>query len=132
MSDFVESDFMESLSEKPEKVTVLHFGTNWCKNCERIEPILKELKEKYVDKDVEFEFVDVEEQIEFCEESKVFSIPTTCVLRGDTIVERIIGCHDDDVYFKAVDNALNLTKAEVEATEEEIVNVDMETREKIN
>lgn len=132
MANLLENGFMEKLSKNPDKLTILHYGTNWCQNCERIEPILEELKKEYKEENVDFKFIDVEEQIEFCEESKVFSIPTTCVLRGDTVVERIIGCHDDDVYFKAIDNALNLTKAEVEATETEIVNIDLDTREKIN
>ncbi len=98
-----ETTFKRDTEENPEGVFVLQFGTDWCKNCELVSPLIEELAEKYKDEaDLKIGFVDADGELEFVEEQNIASIPTTAIYVGDKVVERIVGAHPIKTYEDAI------------------------------
>ena len=62
--DFVLKDLNDKevrLSDYRGKVVLLNFSTTWCVHCRQIIPYLKDLKEKYKDKDFVILNIDIQE-----------------------------------------------------------------------
>jgi glutaredoxin len=65
-----------------KKVVVV--GSSWCNGC-------KALKTQLVAKNIEFEYVDADEQMEYCQVNGVRSLPTSFIIEDNEIVKTIIG-----------------------------------------
>ncbi len=59
-------------------------GADWCNGC-------KALKTQLVAKSVEFEYVDADEQMEYCQANGVRSLPTSFIVEDNEIVKTVIG-----------------------------------------
>ena len=59
-------------------------GADWCNGC-------KALKTQLVVKNVEFEYVDADEQMEYCQTNGVRSLPTSFIIEDNEIVKTVIG-----------------------------------------
>lgn len=63
---------------------VIVVGADWCSAC-------KALKTQLESKGVEFEYMDGDENIEFCIKHSIKSLPTTLIMEGDEILKVVIG-----------------------------------------
>lgn len=59
-------------------------GASWCSSCSA-------LKTQLVAKNIEFEYVDADEQIEYCQTNGVRSLPTSFIIEDNEIVKTVIG-----------------------------------------
>lgn len=59
-------------------------GASWCSSCTA-------LKTQLVAKNVEFEYVDADEQMEYCQVNGVRSLPTSFIVEDNEIVKTVIG-----------------------------------------
>lgn len=59
-------------------------GADWCSGCSA-------LKTQLVAKNIEFEYVDADEQMEYCQANGVRSLPTSFIIEDDEIVKTVIG-----------------------------------------
>lgn len=59
-------------------------GADWCSSCTA-------LKTQLVAKSVEFEYVDADEQMEYCQVKGVRSLPTSFIIEDNEIVKTIVG-----------------------------------------
>lgn len=56
----------------------------WCSQCQA-------LKKQLDSKGVEYEVIDADEQMEFCQQNGVRSLPTTFVYEDGVIVKTVVG-----------------------------------------
>ena len=59
-------------------------GASWCSGCSA-------LKTQLVAKNIEFEYVDADEQMEYCQTNGVRSLPTSFIIEDGEIVKTVIG-----------------------------------------
>ncbi|MGL5013025.1 MAG: thioredoxin family protein [Bacteroidales bacterium] len=59
-------------------------GAAWCGSCSA-------LKTQLVAKSVEFECIDADEQMEYCQANGVKSLPTSFIIEDNEIVKTILG-----------------------------------------
>lgn len=59
-------------------------GADWCSSCSA-------LKIQLVAKSIEFEYVDADEQMEYCQANGVGSLPTSFIVEDNEIVKTIVG-----------------------------------------
>ena len=59
-------------------------GAAWCSGCSA-------LKTQLVAKSIAFEYIDADEQMEYCQANGVRSLPTSFIVEGDEIVKTIVG-----------------------------------------
>jgi glutaredoxin len=59
-------------------------GASWCSGCSA-------LKVQLVAKGIEFEYVDADEQMEYCQANGVRSLPTSFIIEDNEIVKTVTG-----------------------------------------
>ena len=59
-------------------------GASWCSGCSA-------LKAQLVAKNIKFEYVDADEQMEYCQANGVRSLPTSFIIEDNEIVKTIVG-----------------------------------------
>jgi thioredoxin 1 len=70
-------------------IKVLKFGATWCGPCKMLDPIMYELKDEYPN--IEFQFVNVDEEPEITGQFGVMGIPRVMVYKNDEKVEDFTG-----------------------------------------
>lgn len=85
-------------------VELIDFQAEWCGPCKQQEPILEELEEEY--EDVDFSYVDVEEDTERANKHKVRSVPTIIIMVDDEPEERFSGLQQKEDLEAALDSHL--------------------------
>lgn len=68
---------------------VIKFGADFCNPCKTLDPILKEIQTEHPE--IEFEFVDVDENPSKAAEYNVMGIPRVFILKDDKITESFAG-----------------------------------------
>lgn len=71
--------------------TILQFWAPWCGPCRMMKPVVKELSEDSNFSNVSFQRVNVDENPLLSNYHHVQSIPTLLVLKGNTLVETLVG-----------------------------------------
>ena len=87
---------------------ILDCFTVWCKPCQVIKPILKELEEKYPS--IQFEYIDVEKEGNFPLLTKygVRNVPTILFLNdNDEFITRLVGAQKKERIEEIIKENLN-------------------------
>lgn len=59
-------------------------GSSWCSACSA-------LKTQLVSKGIEFEYIDADEQMEYCQSNGVRNLPSSFIVEDGEIVKTIVG-----------------------------------------
>lgn len=68
---------------------VMKWGASWCGPCRMLDPILHELEKELVD--VEFEFIDVDENPESAGENGIMGVPRVMIFKNGEKVDDFAG-----------------------------------------
>lgn len=68
---------------------VIYFGATWCGPCQKLGPIIEELRAE--NPEIPFRKVDIDEDVELTRLHKVFAVPTLVCLEEDAEVGRVSG-----------------------------------------
>lgn len=85
-------------------VVLIEFYASWCPHCQRMMPVVAEVKELLGDSVPVYQF-DVDEQKELADEAKVESIPTFIVYRGGSVYWTYTGEIDGNTLLQKVQSA---------------------------
>ncbi|MFB6113801.1 MAG: thioredoxin [Halodesulfurarchaeum sp.] len=86
------------------EVTLIDFHADWCGPCKTQDPIIEELEEDIGD-EVNFQYVDVDEEPDVANEYQVRSIPTIIVRNEDEVVQRFVGVTQRETLEDAIEEA---------------------------
>lgn len=78
------SNFREEISSN--QMTLVVFGASWCMPCKMMEPLLKELSEKY-----RVMKIDAEESPVETSEYSISSVPTLIFFQNGNIIKKMAG-----------------------------------------
>lgn len=70
-------------------VKVIKFSADWCGPCQTLSPIVKEIAAEFPD--VEFQYVDVDENPALAQQFSVASIPTMVFLKDGVEQKTLVG-----------------------------------------
>lgn len=85
-------------------ITVKRFTAPWCAPCRMLAPALKQVEEMFPD--VSFEVTNVDEDPMDAEFYQIRSVPTVLILKGDEIIQTIVGANPKQKYIEAIQSAL--------------------------
>jgi thioredoxin 1 len=69
---------------------VVMYGAAWCGPCKALKPVFKDISHGYLaDMDVEFEFVDVDDDLDRARDAGIQSVPTLHAYSGDVLVKTL-------------------------------------------
>tara|TARA_B100000902_G_scaffold376512_1_gene407657 strand:- start:277 stop:591 length:315 start_codon:yes stop_codon:yes gene_type:complete len=89
METFKDEMFETVIANEP--VSVIQFSAAWCGPCKQLLPIMKILSEQYKDK-AKFFYADIEsDAINLGSQIGVRGVPTVCVFKKTTEVDRLVG-----------------------------------------
>ncbi len=89
---------------KPE-VKLIDYFAHWCGPCKAMEPVFEAITEEYKGK-IDLEKVDVDKEVDRANAAGVMSIPTLHIIKGDKIVQVLIGYQSKEDLSKHIDAAL--------------------------
>lgn len=75
-------------------LVVVDFWAPWCGPCRMQGPIIDRLSEE-LEGEVEFFKMNVDEEQQVAKEFGIMSIPTLIVKKDGTVVEKLVGLHDE-------------------------------------
>jgi Grx4 family monothiol glutaredoxin len=81
--------FQALLSEDLQRVSLTNFWAPWAEPCKQMNEVVRELAKKYPN--VLFLQVDAEQQTDITESFEIESVPAFIILRGHTLLSRILG-----------------------------------------
>ncbi|KAF8322617.1 glutaredoxin [Clavulina sp. PMI_390] len=81
--------FKAELSKDLNKVSLLSFWASWAEPCKTMNQVVKELATKY--SEILVLSIEAEGQSEIAESFDIESVPTFVILRGHTLLQRIVG-----------------------------------------
>jgi thioredoxin 1 len=99
-----QSNVDETLKQK--KVTVLDFWAPWCGPCRMLGPIINELNEDNIGKDVTIAKVNVEENQELAVKYGVRGIPTVIIFKDGEEQTRKVGVASKSEFQTIIDGLL--------------------------
>jgi thioredoxin 1 len=99
-----QSNVNETLKQK--KVTVLQFSAEWCGPCRMLGPIINELNEDNIGKDVTIAKVNVEENQELAVKYGVRGIPTVIIFKDGEEQTRKVGVASKSEFQTIIDGLL--------------------------
>ena len=82
-----------------KRPTILLFTADWCKPCQSMKPIIKEVAEELP---VDYEFIDVTSEDSRIEKYLVRSTPTIVIEDGGLMKARFVGFQTADILKAAV------------------------------
>ena len=88
-----ESEDILNTSNTSNTYNLLYFTAKWCGPCQQIFPLITELAERLLAKNVLIRFykIDIDENEEFCEKCDIRSVPTFYIMKGKTLLSSTTG-----------------------------------------
>jgi thioredoxin len=83
-------------------IEVKKFEATWCGPCKALKPIFENVASKY--NDVNFSYVDVDEQFELAAKYSVRSVPTVIIEKDGKEVQRFSGVLSELSYINAIND----------------------------
>lgn len=83
-------------------VVFVDFFAEWCGPCKFTTPIIEELSNDPVFKDVKFVAVDVDESQELSGQYNIFSIPTFIIFKDGVVANQLTGAHDKAAFVAEI------------------------------
>lgn len=93
------------LQQDPEVVILVKFIGPHCSACKTLAPVLEQLVKDHQGK-THLVTADMTEDPELAMEWGVRSVPTVMVLKGTSVLEKIVGLQPKKVYVEAIQKAL--------------------------
>ena len=87
------------------KTVLVDFSASWCGPCKAMEPVIKDIAEKYKTKAAIIE-IDIDAQRQLATDYMVQSIPTIIIFRDGQEVKRLVGIQPEAVLEQSLDDAL--------------------------
>ncbi len=87
-------------------IKLLDFYAEWCGPCKVMTPIFAEIEKDFAGK-VEFQVIDVDQDMQTSSKYGVLSIPTYVILKDDKEVDRKIGAMPKEVLTNWLNSHLN-------------------------
>lgn len=88
-------------------VVLADFWAEWCGPCRMLWPLIDEMSEEYVWKNVKFVKINVDENPDLAWSFQVASIPSVFVLNNGQPVDAIVWVRPKDFYKEKIDALLN-------------------------
>lgn len=83
-------------------IEVKKFEASWCGPCRALKPIFENVASKY--NDVNFSYVDVDEQFELASKYGIRSVPTVVIEKNGKEVQRFSGVQSELAYINAIND----------------------------
>ena len=83
-------------------IEVKKFEASWCGPCKALKPIFENVVSKY--NDVNFSYVDVDEQFELASKYAIRSVPTVVIEKNGKEVQRFSGVQSELAYINAIND----------------------------
>jgi thioredoxin 1 len=83
-------------------IEVKKFEASWCGPCKALKPIFENVASKY--NDVNFSYVDVDEQFELASKYGIRSVPTVVIEKNGNEVQRFSGVQSELAYINAIND----------------------------
>lgn len=87
-------------------IIVLKFWATYCKPCSIVKKVIDEVRDEFLPKGVQFQYVNIEQDEDTPTEYGIRSIPTVVIVRNGKEYGRFIGIQSKDVYRKAIKSAM--------------------------
>jgi len=97
-------DFEEKVI-KATKPVLVDFWAPWCRPCQMLAPVIKDLSAEYEGK-IDFAKLDVDQNPLTASQYHVMSIPTVFVFKGGKPASQLVGFKPKEELKKALDAAL--------------------------
>ncbi|PWH14734.1 MAG: thioredoxin [Anaerolineae bacterium] len=102
----ITADQFESHILKATTPVLVDFTAVWCGPCKMLEPILKELADRWADQ-VRILKVDVDQNPELAMQYNVMGVPTLMLFLGGKVVERLSGYQPKERLLKTLEPYLS-------------------------
>jgi thioredoxin 1 len=94
-----------------DKLILIDLSATWCGPCQMMAPIMHEIDAEYGDKkNLKIVNVDIDESPEVAAKFNVMSVPTFLFVKGDKVLESIVGAVSKDALAQKIDNLLKKEK----------------------
>uniref|UniRef100_A0A1J3K828 Thioredoxin H-type n=1 Tax=Noccaea caerulescens TaxID=107243 RepID=A0A1J3K828_NOCCA len=91
-------------AKESNKLIVIDFTATWCPPCRFIAPIFAEYAKNFLD--VVFFKVDVDQLATVAKQFEVEAMPTFIYMRGEQILDKIVGASKDEIHAKLVKHSV--------------------------
>ena len=103
--EVTEKEFDEII-KNGHKLVVVDFFAEWCMPCVMIAPIIEELAESDLMKEVKFTKINIDDNGTLARKYNVSSIPCLIIFKNGKEVDRIIGNQSADIIENTIKNYL--------------------------
>ena len=103
--EVTETEFDEII-KNGHKLVVVDFFAEWCMPCVMIAPIIEDLAESDLMKEVKFTKINIDDNGTLARKYNVSSIPCLIIFKDGKEVDRIIGNQSADIIERTVKNYL--------------------------
>ncbi|MCP4719777.1 MAG: thioredoxin [Desulfobacteraceae bacterium] len=88
-----------------DKIVLVDFGATWCGPCKAMEPVIKDMKQKYAGKASIIE-INIDDQRSLATDYMVQSIPTLIIFDDAREIKRFVGLQSAATIEQSLDEAL--------------------------
>ncbi len=76
-----------------EEYLLFYFTAKWCGPCQRIKPMILELKEGLKTENIKFYMIDIDENEELCSKCNISSVPTFILFKDKKEINQCKGAN---------------------------------------
>lgn len=82
---------------------MLYFTAKWCNYCEKMKPVIERIQTK-MNKDIEFDIIDVEKNNDMAVQFNVKNLPTILLLKEGKEIGRMTGVHGEEILMQFMED----------------------------